>query len=97
MDLKTCQARAEAFAGWWFAMPDWLEPMRLRDDSNQEDIWNSLPDWLEHSRPLIVREIGVIRDWMAAGARHLHVYRWLLEFNGLNEPLQSRSRVDGVS
>lgn len=76
MDLKACQARAEAFAGWWFAMPDWLEPMRLRDDSNQEAIWQTLPAWLEGGREAIGAEIATIADWMAAGERHLNVYRW---------------------
>ena len=76
VDLEACRARAEAFAGWWFAMPDWLEPIRLRDDSSQEAIWQTLPAWLEDGREAIGQEIATIADWMTAGERHLNVYRW---------------------
>lgn len=76
MDLEDSRARAEAFAGWWFAMPDGLAPISLRDDSNQEDIWRTLPDWLDRDRAALADEIATIADWMAAGERHLNVYRW---------------------
>jgi len=76
MDLADCRARAEAFAGWWFAMPDWLEPGRLRDDSNQEAIWQTLPAWLENADAAIAREIATIAAWVDSGERHLNVYRW---------------------
>lgn len=77
LDHTESRNRAEAFAGWWFAMPEWLAPARLRDDSNQEDIWNTLPDWRRDGAEAIEREIATIREWARSGERHLHVYRWL--------------------
>lgn len=74
-DLADCRVRAEAFAGWWFAMPDWLKPAALRDDSNQETIWQTLPDWLQATET-IDREIATIAAWAASGERHLNVFRW---------------------
>ena len=76
MDLADCRARAEAFAGWWFAMPDWLAPIRLRDDSNQETIWQTLTAWLGADGAALEVEIATIAAWMQSGERHLNVYRW---------------------
>ncbi len=82
LDPREARSRAEAFAGWWFAMPDWLAPARLRDDSNQEDIWKTLPDWRRDGTEAIEREIASIRSWARSGERHLHVFRWLEELEG---------------
>jgi len=76
IDLDDARSRAEAFAGWWFGMPAWLESAKLRDDSQQEDIWKTLPDWRRHGIEAIETEIDTIKAWVEARARHLHVYRW---------------------
>lgn len=78
-DGEAAAAAACEFAGWYFALPDWHGAYVFPDDSDQESIYDGLPAFLSRFEPEIVKEIGLIRDWVTSGHRFYQVYKMLRE------------------
>jgi len=69
--------RAALFAGAYFAVPDWHEGYRFRDDSEQDAIYWDLEAFLSIHRSELHREADTTREWFATGRLFYHVHKMM--------------------
>jgi len=62
-------------AGLYYGVPDWHGEYILRDDSDQDAIYETLPAFLAGNAAAIEREIATIRDWYDAKHPFFHMFK----------------------
>jgi hypothetical protein len=78
-ESEVASARALEFAGAYFCAPAWQRGLVLEDDSGQDSIFRGTRAFIDGNGAELAREIGMIRDWMAAPDQHFHTYKILQE------------------
>lgn len=74
-DSDHCIERANLFAGWYFAVPEWHGDYGYQDDSEQTPIYARIPAFLADLQDQTAREVDEIRDWFIAGHKFYHMFK----------------------
>jgi hypothetical protein len=69
------QRRAQAFAGLFWAIPDWQAPIVLRRDSLLGELYPDLSDLLAGQVAIWNQEIGLLRKWYDSGQPRFNPFK----------------------
>lgn len=76
-DLEGAAEAAERFVGWYFCVPAWHGDFIFHDDANQDAIWWDLGEFLSTQESCLMKEIDLVREWMADGHLYFHIFKLL--------------------
>ena len=74
-DIEKARNRAQLFAGWYFAVPNWHGSYVFRDDSDQEMIFETFEGFIENNSEAIDRETAELRCWFDSGHKYFHIFK----------------------
>ncbi len=74
-DTTHCIDRANLFAGWYFAVPEWHGDYGYQDDSEQTPIYAHIPRFVADLQDPLAREVDEIRAWFTAGHKFYHMFK----------------------
>ena len=73
--LAHARGRAEAFAGWYFCVPEWQNGATLPDDALQQKLHPYISRYLGNCSETVATEVRTIRMWFESGDRLYHTWK----------------------
>ena len=74
---KERMKRAQAFACFYWARPEWQDGFLVRDDSEQWKLYEPTATIIDQHPAQIERETDLISQWYDSNHSHLHAYKML--------------------